>query len=71
MVSLVGFLAGDLLSLLDASVLISRLSGCGLFAAAIRWLAVIVGGLAWLWLVRTGRKRATVLAGDTGANAES
>ena len=35
------------------------------------WLAVAVGGLAWLWLVRIGRRRATALASETGATRES
>ena len=34
------------------------------------WLAVIVGGLAWLWLVRTGRSRATAVATDAGASGQ-
>ena len=35
------------------------------------WLAVVVGGLAWLWLERTGRHRASALAAETGATRES
>jgi len=35
------------------------------------WLAVGVGGLAWLWLVRTGRRRATAPASQTGATQDS
>ncbi len=35
------------------------------------WLAVAIGGLAWLWLVRTGRSRATALASETGATRGS
>lgn len=34
------------------------------------WLAVIVGGLAWLWLVRTGRGRASAVATDAGASGQ-
>ena len=34
------------------------------------WLAVAVGGLAWLWLIRAGR-RAAALASETGATRES
>ena len=35
------------------------------------WLAVVVGGIAWLWLERTGRHRASALAAETGATRES
>ncbi len=35
------------------------------------WLAVVVGGLAWIWLSRTGRHRAAALATETGAKRES
>ena len=35
------------------------------------WLAVIVGGLAWLWLARTGRTHAPAPVSEAGATHES
>ena len=69
---LVGF-EGSMVALLGQAGLPAATAALAtlLTRLATLWLAVIVGGLAWLWLVRTGRKRATVLAGETGANGES
>ena len=69
---LVGF-EGSMVALLGQAGLPAATAALAtlLTRLATLWLAVIVGGLAWLWLVRTGRKRATVPAGETGANGES
>ena len=69
---LVGF-EGSMVALLGQAGLPAATAALAtlLTRLATLWLAVIVGGLAWLWLVRTGRRRAAVLAGETGANGES
>lgn len=69
---LVGF-EGSMVALLGQAGLPAATAALAtlLTRLATLWLAVIVGGLAWLWLVRTGRKRTTVLAGESGANGES
>ena len=69
---LVGF-EGSMVALLSQAGLPAATAALAtlLTRLATLWLAVIVGGLAWLWLVRTGRRRAAVLAGETGANGES
>ena len=69
---LVGF-EGSMVALLGQAGLPAATAALAtlLTRLATLWLAVIVGGLAWLWLVRTGRRRAAALAGETGANGES
>ena len=64
---LVGF-EGSMVALLGQAGLPAATAALAtlLTRLATLWLAVVVGGLAWLWLARTGR-RATVLADDMGA----
>lgn len=68
---LVGF-EGSMVALLGQAGLPAATAALAtlLTRLATLWLAVIVGGLAWLWLVRTGRRRATALASETGATRE-
>ncbi len=69
---LVGF-EGSMVALLGQAGLPAATAALAtlLTRLATLWLAVIVGGLAWLWLVRTGRNRVTALASETGVTRES
>ena len=69
---LVGF-EGSMVALLGQAGLPAAIAALAtlLTRLATLWLAVIVGGLAWLWLSRTGQHPATVLASETGATRES
>ena len=69
---LVGF-EGSMVALLGKAGLPAATAALAtlLTRLATLWLAVIVGGLAWLWLVQTGRNRATALANNTGVTRES
>ena len=69
---LVGF-EGSMVALLGQAGLPAATAALAtlLTRLATLWLAVIVGGLAWLWLIRTGRRRATALAAETGVTRES
>ncbi len=69
---LVGF-EGSMVALLGQAGLPAATAALAtlLTRLATLWLAVVVGGLAWLWLIRTGRRRATALAGGPGATPES
>lgn len=68
---LVGF-EGSMVALLDQAGVPAATAALAtlLTRLATLWLAVAVGGLAWLWLIRTGRTRATALASETGATRE-
>lgn len=69
---LVGF-EGSMVALLSQAGLPATIAALAtlLTRLATLWLAVVVGGLAWLWLSRTGQHRATALAGGPGATPES
>ena len=69
---LVGF-EGSMVALLGQAGLPAATAALAtlLTRLATLWLAVVVGGLAWLWLIRTGRRRAAALAGGPGATPES
>jgi uncharacterized protein (TIRG00374 family) len=64
---LVGF-EGSMVALLGQAGLPAATAALAtlLTRLATLWLAVIVGGLAWLWLARSGRRQATALASDPG-----
>ena len=67
---LVGF-EGSMVALLGQAGLPAATAALAtlLTRLATLWLAVAVGGLAWLWLIRTGR-RAAAPASQTGATRE-
>ena len=69
---LVGF-EGSMVALLGQAGLPAATAALAtlLTRLATLWLAVVVGGLAWLWLERTGRHHASALAAETGATRES
>lgn len=69
---LVGF-EGSMVALLGQAGLPAATAALAtlLTRLATLWLAVIVGGLAWLWLARTGKTRVNALASETGATRES
>ena len=69
---LVGF-EGSMVALLGQAGLPTATAALAtlLTRLATLWLAVVVGGLAWFWLIRTGRRRGTALASETGATRES
>ncbi len=69
---LVGF-EGSMVALLGQAGLPAATAALAtlLTRLATLWLAVVVGGLAWLWLARTGRSSATALASEAGATRES
>ena len=64
---LVGF-EGSMVALLGQAGLPAATAALAtlLTRLATLWLAVIVGGLAWLWLVRSGRRRAIALGNEPG-----
>ena len=64
---LVGF-EGSMVALLGQAGLPAATAALAtlLTRLATLWLAVIVGGLAWLWLVRGGRRQATALGNEPG-----
>ena len=69
---LVGF-EGSMVALLEQAGLPAATAALAtlLTRLATLWLAVIVGGLAWLWLVRTDRSGAAAPASETEAARES
>lgn len=69
---LVGF-EGSMVALLGQAGLPTATAALAtlLTRLATLWLAVVVGGLAWLWLERTGRHRTAALAAEAGATQES
>ena len=69
---LVGF-EGSMVALLGQAGLSASTAALAtlLTRLATLWLAVVVGGLAWLWLIRTGRNDVTALANGTGATRDS